>query len=245
MSDLNQQVIIVTGASSGIGEATAKHLASLGAKVVLAARRADRLEKIADSIGANACWKITDVTRREDLESLASYTMETFGRIDGLVNNAGIMPVSFIAAGRVDDWERMIDINIKGVLYGIHAVLGYMLEQGSGSIINIASTAAHHVGPGGSVYSATKAAVHMISEGLRQEVSGKLRVCTICPGFTESELPDSVVDENIKPLVKSLFKEKAMPASSIAEAVGYALTQPAGVAVNEIIVRPLAGQDAS
>lgn len=243
MSNLHNQVVIITGASSGIGEATARHLASLGAKVVLGARRTDRLAKLADTIGANATWRETDVTRRDDLKALAAHALETFGRIDGLVNNAGIMPVSMIASGAVDEWERVIDINIKGVLWGIHAVVDTMLAQGSGSIINIASTAAHDVGPGGTIYSATKTAVRVISEGLRKELSGKVRVCTICPGFTTSELKDSVTDTNFKPFVEQLFAEKAMPAQAIAEAVGYVLAQPANVAVNEIIVRPLAAQE--
>ena len=242
MSDLNNKVVIITGASSGIGEAVARHLASLGAKVVLGARRADRLEKLAAEIGASAVWQVTDVTKKADVEALAQYAIDSFGGIDVLVNNAGIMPVSFLAADRVDDWERMIDINIKGVLYGIHAVLGHMLAKGDGSIINIASTAAHSVGPGGSVYSATKSAVKVISEGLRQEVNGALRVCTICPGYTQTELPASVTDENVAPMVGQLFAEKAMPAMAIAEAVSYVLGQPKAVAVNEITVRPLAGQ---
>lgn len=243
MSNLNNQVIIITGASSGIGEATARHLASLGANVVLGARRGDRLAKLAADIGANASWKETDVTQRDDLKALATHALEKFGRIDALVNNAGIMPVSLIASGMVDDWDRMIDINIKGVLYGVHAVLDTMLEQGSGSIINIASTAAHDVGPGGTVYSATKTAVRVITDGLRKEVGGKVRVCTIFPGFTESELSDSVNDQGMKPLVAQIFEQLAMPAHAIAEAVAYALLQPANVAVNEITVRPLAGQD--
>jgi NADP-dependent 3-hydroxy acid dehydrogenase YdfG len=242
MKALSNQVVVITGASSGIGEAVARHLAALGAKVVLAARRADRLKKLATDIGDNAIWKTTDVTKKADLEALAQYAIDTFGGIDVLINNAGIMPISFLAADMVDDWERMVDINIKGVLFGIHAVLGHMLAKGDGSIINIASTAAHSVGPGGAVYSATKSAVRNISEGLRQEVSGVLRVCTICPGFTQSELAESVNDENVKPMVAKLFEEKAMPASAIAEAVAYVLSQPKAVAVNEMTVRPLAGQ---
>lgn len=242
MNNLTDKVVIITGASSGIGEAIARHLASLGAKVVLGARRAEKLEKLSAEIGSNASWRVTDVTQKADLEALAQHAIDTFGDIDVLINNAGIMPVSFLAADMVDDWERMIDINIKGVLYGIHSVLAHMLAKGDGSIINIASTAAHSVGPGGSVYSATKSAVKNISEGLRQEASGVLRVCTICPGFTESELSESVKDENMKPLVSKLFEEKAMPASAIAEAVSYVLNQPKTVAVNEITVRPLAGQ---
>ena len=242
MSSLQDQVIIITGASSGIGEATARHLAGLGAKLVLGARRTDRLSAIADSLGSNAIFNKTDVTRREDLRALADLAVEKFGRIDGLVNNAGLMTVAMVQSGAVDDWDRMIDINIKGVLWGIHAVLDTMLAQGSGSIINIASTSAHSVGPGGVVYSATKTAVRTISEGLRQEVAGRVRVCTISPGFTESELPDGVSDEIFKPIVDSLFEENAMPARIIAEAVAYVLTQPLSVAVNDITVRPLSSQ---
>lgn len=243
MSDLTNKVVIITGASSGIGEATAKHLASLGAKVVLGARRGDRLEKLAASIGANATWRVTDVTQKTDLEALAQQAIDTFGGIDVLVNNAGIMPVSMLAADLVDDWDRMIDINIKGVLYGIHAVLGHMLAKGDGSIINIASTAAHHVGPGGAVYSATKVAVRTITEGLRKETNGVLRVCTICPGVTDTELPGSVTDAQVGQMVNGLFAAKAMPATAIAEAVAYVLSQPKAVSVNEMIVRPTAAQE--
>jgi len=242
MHELNNKVVVITGASSGIGAAVAKHLASLGANVVLGARRADRLEKLATEIGDTAIWKVTDVTKKADMEALAGYAIERFGAVDALINNAGIMPISLLANDMVDDWERMIDINVKGVLYGIHAVLNHMLGRGEGAIINIASTAAHSVGPGGAVYSATKSAVRTISEGLRQEVSGVLRVCTISPGFTESELAESVNDESVKPMVTQLFEQKAMPASAIAEAVAYVLGQPKEVAVNEITVRPLVGQ---
>lgn len=241
-NSIDGSVVVITGASSGIGEATARHLVSLGANVVLGARREDRLRALAAELGEQVRWIKTDVTSRDEVEALAAMATGEFGRIDALVNNAGLMPVSMLSMGKVDEWERMVDVNIKGVLYGIHAVLNGMLERGSGSIINIASIAAHKVGPAGSVYSATKSAVRMISEGLRQEVTGKIRVCTVCPGLTESELPNTISDPRISEKVAQNF-ERAMPAQAIAEAVAYALTQPADVAVNEITVRPLAAQE--
>jgi NADP-dependent 3-hydroxy acid dehydrogenase YdfG len=241
VSNLNGKVIVITGASSGIGEASARHLASLGAKLVLGARRADRLRKLAESIGEHAVWRETDVTKLTDQQSLAAHALKHFGRIDALVNNAGIMPASPIAMGKVEDWDRMIDVNVKGVLYGIHAVLGHMLERGSGSIVNIASVSAHESHAGGAVYSASKFAVRAITDGLRKEVSGKVRVCMICPGLTESELKESLTVAAIREQAHDLYK-LAMPAQAIAEAIAYALLQPDSVAVNEIIVRPLAAQ---
>jgi NADP-dependent 3-hydroxy acid dehydrogenase YdfG len=242
MKTLKDKVVVITGASSGIGEAAARHLAALGAKVVLGARRAERLQKLAADIGDNAIWRETDVSKREDLQALAAHALEKFGRIDALVNNAGIMPASPIAMGRVDDWDRMIDVNVKGVLYGIHSVLGHMLERGSGSIINIASVSAHDSHAGGAVYAATKFAVRAISEGLRKETTGKVRVCMICPGITESELAESLTVPEIRDVARGMYA-RAMPAQAIADAIAYALTQPDSVAVNEIIVRPLAAQD--
>lgn len=242
MNDMNGKVVIVTGASSGIGQATATHLAGLGAKVVLGARRAERLQTLAAMIGPSAIWKAGDVSLLADQQALARHALEHFGRIDALINNAGLMPVSPIALGCVEDWDRMIDVNLKGVLYGIHAVLGHMLARGSGSIVNIASVAARSAGAGGAVYSATKAAVSMLSEGLRKETAGKVRVCVIYPGLTESELVESVTDANIREYARTLYVN-AIPAQAIAEAVAYALTQPDSVAVNDITVRPLANQE--
>jgi len=242
----NGKVALVTGASRGIGAAIADMLGEQGAIVVGTATTDSGAQKISERLAAKGIQgkgMTLDVTSNESVVTVLKAIDEEFGPALILVNNAGIMPVSLIASGMVDDWDRMIDINIKGVLYGVHAVLGTMLEQGSGSIINIASTAAHSVGPGGTVYSATKTAVRIISEGLRKEVSGKVRVCTICPGFTESELSQSVNDVGMKPFVEQLFDQMAMPAHAIAEAVAYALLQPANVAVNEITVRPLAAQD--
>lgn len=229
---------MITGASSGIGEASARLLAQHGGKLVLAARRVDRLEKLAAELGENVLWAATDVTRLEDLQSLATAARERFGRIDVLINNAGVMPLSMIAQGCVDDWNRMIDVNIKGVLYGIHAVLGNMLAQGSGHVINISSVAGLSVGPGGSVYSGTKFAVRAISEGLRQECVGKVRVTSICPGLVTSELTESITVPAFKDRAQKLY-EGAMSADAIADAVVYAISQPEHVAINEIVVRPL------
>jgi NADP-dependent 3-hydroxy acid dehydrogenase YdfG len=242
MTNLNDKVVMITGASSGIGEATARHLASLGAQVVLGARRADRLRKLAESLGSNAVWRETDVTKLADQQALAALAIKSFGRVDALVNNAGIMPASPLAMGLVQDWERMIDVNIKGVLYAIHAVLNHMLERGSGSIVNVSSISGLESHAGAAVYAATKFAVRAIGEGLRKETTGKVRVCTIYPGLTDSELAESLTVDAIREQARGMFKAAAMPAQAIAEAIGYALTQPAAVAVNEIVVRPLAAQ---
>lgn len=238
MSGIAGKVVMVTGASSGIGEAVARRLAKEGAKLVLAARRADRLAALAAELGDEVLFAATDVTRAGEVQSLADRARERFGRIDVLVNNAGIMPISMIAQGRVDDWSRMIDVNIKGVLHGIHAVLGGMLAQGAGHVITISSVAGLSVGPGGAVYSGTKFAVRAISEGLRQECAGKIRVTSICPGLVASELTQSITVPAFKERAEKLY-EGAMSADVIADAIVYAITQPEHVAVNEIVVRPL------
>ncbi|CAN5335359.1 SDR family oxidoreductase [soil metagenome] len=238
MDSIQNKVVMITGASSGIGEASARRLAQHGAKLVLAARRTDRLAQLAAELGESTLWAATDVTRLDELEALATAARERFGRIDVLINNAGIMPISMLAQGCVDDWSRMIDVNIKGVLYGIHAVLGGMLAQGSGHIINISSVAGLTVGPGSAVYSGTKFAVRAISEGLRQECVGKVRVTTICPGLVTSELTESITVPAFKERAKKLY-EGAISADAIADAVVYAIGQPDQVAVNEIVVRPL------
>jgi NADP-dependent 3-hydroxy acid dehydrogenase YdfG len=241
MRALEGKVVLITGASSGIGEAIARHLAGLGARLVLGARRADRLRAIAESIETETVWRETDVTKLAQVQALAAAGIEKFGQIDVLVNNAGIMPVSPLAMGRVEEWDRTIDVNVKGVLYGIHAVLNHMLERGNGSIINVASVAAYEAHAGGSVYSASKFAVRAIGEALRKETSGIVRVCTVLPGPTESELSDGINVPEIRAMAQKIM-QAAMPASAIAEAVGYILTQPDGVAVNEMTVRPLAAQ---
>ncbi|MDY0011435.1 MAG: SDR family oxidoreductase [Rhodocyclaceae bacterium] len=238
MNSIEGKVVLITGASSGIGETTARRLGAMGANLALAARRADRLAALAAEIGPQVIWAATDVTRLADVEAIAEAARQRFGGIDVLINNAGIMPISPLAAGRVEDWHRMVDVNIKGVLHGIHAVLAGMLAQGSGHVINISSVAGHLVGPGSSVYSGTKFAVRAISEGLRQECVGKLRVTTICPGLVESELAASITTPAIRERVEKTY-EGAISAEAIADAIVYALGQPPEVAVNEIIVRPL------
>ena len=238
MSLLENKVVIVTGASSGIGEATAKKLAAEGASVMLGARRKDRLEALVASIGSNADWRQTDVANRSDMERLAAATLDKYGRIDALVNNAGIMPLSLLAADRVEDWDRMIDVNIRGVLYGIHAVLKHMLERGTGHIVNVSSVAGHVVRPTAAVYAGTKHAVQAISEGLRKETVGRIRVTVISPGAVVTELRDSITDPAVREALSALTY--GIPASAIADAIAYALGLPDQVAINEILVRPTA-----
>ncbi|MBT2728153.1 MULTISPECIES: SDR family oxidoreductase [unclassified Bacillus (in: firmicutes)] len=241
MSNIQEKVVIITGASSGIGEATAKELASRGAKLVLAARREDRLKKLQEEIqnsGGQAIYKITDVTSHEQMEELAELTLKEFGKIDVLVNNAGVMPHSFLYKKKVDDWNKMIDVNIKGVLYAIAAVLPTMREQKSGHIINVSSVAGHVVGAGSTVYAGTKHAVRAISEGLRKEEAGNnIRSTIISPGAVATELTNSITDMDLKPGIDKIY-EGAIDADSIARAIAFAIEQPADVAINEMIIRP-------
>jgi NADP-dependent 3-hydroxy acid dehydrogenase YdfG len=239
------KVVVITGASSGLGESTARHLAKLGATVILGARRKDRLDAIVKDIaakGGKALAVTADVTKRSDVESLVKKAVDTFGKIDVLVNNAGIMPIAPLALLKVDEWDRMIDLNIKGVLYGIAAALPEMKKQQSGHFINIASVFGIKVfAPGGTVYCATKAAVRSLTEGLRMEVHGdKIRTTIIDPGAVESELKESTSDQESSKAVKQLYKSWAISAESIARAIAYAIEQPADVDVNEIVVRPVA-----
>lgn len=241
MSNIEGKVIAITGASSGIGEATARHLAKLGAKVVLGARRTDRLETIAGEIradGGTAEFKALDVTNRENVEAFVQFADKTFGKVDVIVNNAGLMPLSPMQALKVDEWDRMVDVNIKGVLYGIAAGLPIMKRQGYGQFVNMSSIAAHYVMPTGAVYCATKHAVNALSEGLRME-NKDIRVSIVSPGVTESELASTITDENTKEMIEE-YRKTFIPAHAIAEAVAYAISQPEGVDVNEIIVRPTA-----
>ena len=235
------KVVVITGASSGLGEATARHLASLGAKVVLAARRVERLTQIASEITANggqAIYQQVDVTKLDQLRALVDVTVKAFGRIDVLVNNAGLMAIAPLNAFKVDEWDRMIDINIKGVLYGIAAALPEFQKQNSGHFINIASVAGIKVfSPGGTVYSGTKFAVRAISEGLRHEVGGSIRTTTIEPGAVDSELKLGSSHEASANSVKDFYKI-AIPASAVAKAIAYAIEQPAEVDINEIVLRP-------
>jgi len=241
MSGINGKVVVITGSSSGIGEATARLLASKGAKVVLGARRTDRLEALVGAIrsaGGIAEYQALDVTKREQMESFMAFAKRKFERVDAVVNNAGVMPLSAIEQLKVDEWDRMIDVNIKGVLYGIAAGLPIMKAQGAGHFVNIASIGAHTVYPTAGVYCATKFAVRAISEGLRQEqLGGDIRVTVISPGVTESELADSISDESARNGMKE-FRKIALSPDAIGRAIVYALEQPADVDVSEIIVRP-------
>ncbi|MBD2249388.1 SDR family oxidoreductase [Nostoc sp. FACHB-888] len=242
MSNVNGKVIIITGASSGIGEATARMLAKNGAKVVLGARRTARLETIVkdiDAEGGIAEYQALDVTQRSQLEALVQLAQSKFDRVDVLINNAGIMPLSTLDQLKVEEWDRMIDVNIKGVLYGIAAALPVMKAQKSGQIINLSSIGGHAVSPTAAVYCATKFAVGAISEGLRQEVGGDIRVTVISPGVTESELADSISDETAR-IEMQEFRKLSIPAKAIARAILFAIKQPDDVDVSEIIVRPTA-----
>ncbi|MEJ1097816.1 MULTISPECIES: SDR family oxidoreductase [unclassified Pseudoxanthomonas] len=241
MSGIEEKVVVVTGASSGIGEATARLLAQHGARVVLGARRTDRLQKLAEEIeaqGGTARYSAVDVTRLEDVQDFIAFAQEQFGRVDVIVNNAGVMPLSALEALKIDEWNRMIDVNIRGVLHGIAAGLPLMKAQGSGQFVNVSSIGGHAVFPTAAVYCATKYAVLAISEGLRQE-STDIRVTVISPGVTTSELADTITDPAAKRNMDE-FRKTAIPAEAIARAIAYAIEQPEDVDVSEIIVRPTA-----
>lgn len=243
MENIKGKVIVITGASSGIGEATALLLAERGAKVVLGARRSNRLEALATRIseaGAEASYAVTDVKRREDLSNLVKLACDRYGKLDVLINNAGIAPTSLLDELRVEDWEEMIDVNIKGVLYGIAAALPVFRKQGFGHFVNTSSTAGLITKPTMSVYSGTKFAVRAISEGLRQEAGDKLRVTIISPGFVQTNLADSMTNPEVKAQIINSMDTMAIPPDAIARAIAFAIGQPANVDVGEIIVRPTA-----
>jgi NADP-dependent 3-hydroxy acid dehydrogenase YdfG len=234
------KVVVITGASSGLGAATARHLAGLGAKVVLGARRKDRLDESVESIrasGGEAEAVTTDVTRRDDVETLVKTAVARFGRVDVIVNNAGLMALSPLAKLKIDEWERMIDINVKGVLYGIAAALPLFQEQGSGHFINIASVAGLKVFGNAAVYSATKFAVRAISEGVRQESGAAIRTTIISPGAVDTELKAGSSDPESAEAVGKLY-QIAVAADSVARAIA----EPADVDINEIVLRPTAQQ---
>ncbi|GAA4702906.1 SDR family oxidoreductase [Brevibacillus fulvus] len=242
MSEINGKVVVITGASSGIGEATAKLLASRGALVVMGARRVERLEALASLIeaeGGCALYQQLDVTNIDQMQSIIRLAQSRFGRVDVIVNNAGVMPLSPLEALKIDEWNRMIDVNIRGVLHGIAASLPVMKEQQSGHVINLASIGAYAVSPTAAVYCATKYAVRAITEGLRQEVGSDIRVTLISPGVTQSELAESISDDEARELMRT-YRRHALPASAIARAIAYAIEQPAEVDVNELVVRPTA-----
>ncbi|WP_127544247.1 MULTISPECIES: SDR family oxidoreductase [Paenibacillus] len=242
MSNVKGKVVVITGASSGIGESTARLLAQHGAHVVIGARRMERLEALASSIrleGGSVEYHSLDVTRLEEMQTIVDLAQTRYGRIDVILNNAGVMPLSPLESLKVDEWNRMIDVNIRGVLHGIAAGLPVMKKQGFGQFINIASIGAYAVSPTAAVYCATKYAVRAISEGLRQEVGGDIRVTLVSPGVTESELADTISDEEARDLMKE-YRRISIPASAIAQSILFAISQPAEVDVNEIVVRPTA-----
>ncbi len=240
MSLIQNKVVIVTGASSGLGEATAKRLAASGAKLMLAARREDRLKDLVAAIaqsGGTATYRVTDVADRAQMEALAKETLRTYSRIDVLINNAGLMPLSPLDQVKVEEWDQMIDVNIKGVLYGIAAVLPIMRQQKSGHVINLSSVAGHKVFPGSAVYCATKYAVRAISEGLRLESNGEIRSTNISPGAVATELTSTITDKDTAEGMNQLYAI-AIDADAIARAIAYTIEQPSDVDVNEIIIRP-------
>ncbi len=240
-NNIEGKIVVITGASSGLGEATARMLSAHGATVVLGARRVERIVALADELvrgGGQALALQTDVTRSEDVQRLVDGAVEKYGRIDVMINNAGLMPSSPLERLKIADWDRMIDVNIKGVLYGIAAALPHMQQRKSGHIVNVSSVAGHKVRAGTAVYSATKHAVRVLTEGLRQEVKAyNIRTTIVSPGAVATELPDSVTEADVAAGVKA-FYEIAIPADSFARAVVYALSQPDDVDINEILFRP-------
>jgi NADP-dependent 3-hydroxy acid dehydrogenase YdfG len=237
MTDLSNKVVLITGASSGIGEATARELAAAGAKLMLGARRSERLEALAAELGENVAWARLDVTEREGFADFVAAAEERFGRVDVLVNNAGVMPLSPLAALLVEQWDWMIDVNVRGVLNGIAAVLPRFVEQGSGHVVNVASTAAYRVFPGAAVYCGTKYAVRAITDGLRMEHTD-LRATTISPAATQSELADTITDPTSQEMVTAFRNAGMLGPDAIARAIRFAIAQPDEVDVSEIIVRP-------
>jgi NADP-dependent 3-hydroxy acid dehydrogenase YdfG len=238
--NIEGKVVVVTGASSGLGEATARHLAGLGASVVLGARRTDKLDAIVKDItaaGGEAKAFATDVTKKADVDALVASAVSAFGKIDVLVNNAGLMAFAPLSKVKIEEWDRMIDINIKGLLYGVAATLPVFQKQGSGHFINLASVLGLKVHPGGVVYSGTKFAVRAISEGLRHEVGGAIRTTTISAGAIDSEAKFGTSDEVSRDIVMEFYKQE-IPANSVARAIAFAIEQPAEVDINEIVLRP-------
>jgi NADP-dependent 3-hydroxy acid dehydrogenase YdfG len=243
MSGIKGKVVVITGASSGIGEATALQLAERGAKVVLGARSPDRLEALAARIassGGEAAYARTDVKRREDVSNLVGLATERYGKLDVLVNNAGVAPISLLDELRVDDWEEMIDVNLKGVLYGIAAALPVFRRQSFGHFVNVISTAGIQIIPTMAVYAGTKNAVRTITETLRQEAGDKLRVTSISPGFVQTNLANSMTNPGVKTQIAERMEKMAIPPAAIARAIAFAIEQPAEVDVNEIVIRPTA-----
>jgi len=241
-NNIKGKVVVITGASSGMGEAAAKHLSGHGATVVLGARRADRIEKLEKEIhdnGGNALAIAVDVTQRDQVKKLVDAAVEQFGRVDVILNNAGVMPLSPMDRLNVDEWDKMIDVNIKGVLNGIAAVLPYMKEQKSGQIINTSSVAGHKVFSGSAVYSATKFAVRALTEGLRMEVKPyNIRTTIVCPGAVKTELLEQITDVDVRQANEDYVGMVGISPDSFARVVAFAISQPKDVDINEIIFRP-------
>lgn len=242
--NIKGKVVVITGASSGLGEATARLLSSEGAIVVLAARRAERIEALSEKInaeGGQALAVTTDVTDRQQVKQLIDKAVATYGRIDVMLNNAGLMPLAPLEDLKVDEWDQMIDVNFKGVLNGIAAALPHMKERKSGHFINVSSVYGHKLGPAATVYCATKFAVRALSEGLRQEVKPyNIRTTVISPGAVATELLDHISDETIQSETKNFVSQIAVPAETFARMVAFAINEPANVDVNEILFRPTA-----
>ncbi|MFP5070931.1 SDR family oxidoreductase [Pseudonocardia nantongensis] len=239
MTNVADKVVAITGASSGLGEATARRLADQGAKVFLGARREENLKRIADDIGDDAAYRTLDVTDRDDVQSFVDAAEKQFGRVDVLLANAGLMPLSPLEAAKVDEWEQMIDVNLKGVLYGIAAVLPKFRAQGGGHVISLASVAAHTVFANSAVYSATKFGVWAVMEGLRQEVGEDIRATVISPGAVSTELTSKITHADSAESAEDLYSV-AIDADAVARAISYAIDQPADTDINEIVLRPTA-----
>jgi NADP-dependent 3-hydroxy acid dehydrogenase YdfG len=241
-NNIEGKAVVITGASSGLGEAAARHLSAEGATVVLGARRLERIQALAEELtrsGGKALAVATDVTQCDQVKKLVDAAVQTYGRVDVMLNNAGLMPLSPLERLKVDEWDQMIDVNIKGVLYGIAAALPHMKQQKAGHIINVSSVAGHKVRAGGSVYAATKFAVRALSEGLRQEVKPyNIRTTVISPGVVVSELPSSATEPDVAANLEKMYRELGIPADSFARAVAFAMSQPEDVDINEILFRP-------
>ncbi|HEX8298489.1 MAG TPA: SDR family oxidoreductase [Rubricoccaceae bacterium] len=242
--NIEGKVVVITGASSGLGEATARYLAAQGASVVLGARRAERIQALADDLsaaGGRALAVETDVADRVQVQRLVDAAVEAFGRVDVLINNAGVMPLSPVERLNIDEWDQMVDVNLKGVLYGVAAALPYFQAQKSGHFINVSSVAGHKVFAASAVYSATKAAVRVFSEGLRQEVKPyNVRTTIVSPGAVQTELLDHISEEDVQKANQDYVGQVGVPAESFARVVAFAISQPEDVDINEILFRPTA-----
>lgn len=240
---IENKVVVITGASSGLGEATARHLAARGARVVLGARRSDRIASLAEELNAaghKALAIATDVSDAAQVKSLVDGAVQQFGRVDVMLNNAGLMPLSPLERLKIDEWNQMIDVNLKGVLYGIAAALPYMKEQKSGHIINVSSVYGHVVDPGATVYCATKFAVRALSEGLRKEVKPyNIRTTVISPGAVSTELTQHISEADIRQGIQDFVSKIAVGPDTFARAVAYAINEPDDVDINEILFRPV------